>query len=314
MNNKFIYILFLLFCFSRPLKSTPFPIQFSISEHKIVQEIPFKDKDFASILPGDLRTYVYTEEAEYYKDYQRSYFAITRPKAGWDAMRHYEILANGCIPYFLHLDKCNPQVMPLLPKDLLLEAMNLEGVSYLSIDHTKFNKTKYYELLAKLIEHTKQNLTTKNMAKYLLKKINYTGNGNILFLTYTAEPDYLPDSILAGLKELLQERVIDVPKIDYLYKSYTKNIKALYGRGMTYSKIIEDIAVNRNNIEQRIANKEFDIIIYGSVHRGLLYHDLVVKNYPQEKIIYICGEDCHHCPYTHLPNFFLREVDSHQPY
>jgi len=229
-------------------------------------------------------------------------------------MRHYEILANGCIPYFLDLDKCDPLVMTFLPKDLLLEVMNLEGVSYLKIDHTKFNKTKYYQLLNKLLAHTRKYLTTKSMANYLLKTSNFKGSGTILFLTYTAAPDYLSDSVLAGLKELLQERVIDVPKIDYLYRTYTGNILDLYGKGMTYTKIIDDSPINRDNIEQRILNKEFDLIIYGSVHRGLLYHDLVTKTYPQDKIIYICGEDCHDCSYKHLPNLFLREVNSHQPY
>lgn len=296
------------------MKCTPFPIQFSISEHKIVQEIPYKDKDFASIIPGDLSTYIYKIESDYYQDYQRSYFAITRPKAGWDAMRHYEILANGCIPYFLHLDKCDPKVMLFLPKDLLLEAMNLEGVSYFKIDHSKFNKIKYYELLEKLLAHTRKYLTTKSMADYLLKTVDYQGAGSVLFLTSTDAPDYLPDSILAGLKELLRERVVDIPKINYLYQNYTGNIEELYGRGITYSKIIEDIPVDRDNIEQRILNKEFDLIIYGSIHRGTPYKDLVLKNYPSEKIIYLCGEDCHSCPYKGLSNFFLREVNSSQPY
>ena len=314
MNNTYIYTLILLIFLQGNLRGAPFPIQFSISEHKIVQEIPCKDKDFASIIPGNLSTYIYKIESEYYKDYQRSYFAVTCPKAGWDAMRHYEILANGCIPYFLHLEKCDPNVMHFLPKELLFEALNLDGVSYLNIDHTKFDKKKYYELLEKLIAHTRKHLTTKNMAQYLLKKVNYHGTGNVLFLTSTAAPDYLPDSILAGLKELLQERIIDVPKIDYIYKTYTKNIQDLYGKGMTYSKIIDDIDINRNDIEQRILNKEFDIIIYGSIHRGLPYIDLVTKIYSPEEIIYLCGEDCHYCPYTHLPNFFLREVNTYQPY
>ncbi len=292
----------------------PFPIQFSIAEEKIVKEIPEKDRDFAFIIPGDLSTYIYKKESEYYKDYQRSYFAITRAKAGWDAMRHYEILANGCIPYFLNLDKCNPQVLYFLPKDLIYEAMSLEGVSYLKIDHTKFNKAKYYELLNKLLEHTRKHLTTKSIAQYLLQKIDYKGDGKILFLTNKVEPDYMPDCILAGLKELFQERVIDFPKIDFIYKSYEGDILQLYGRGMSYTKIIDDLPVNRDNIEERIKNKEFDLIIYGSVHRGILFHDVVKQVYEKEKIVYICGEDCHRCEYKHLPNLFLREVDAHSIY
>jgi hypothetical protein len=46
----------------------------------------------------------YNTEEEYYNEYKKSYFAITTKKCGWDCMRHYEILANGCIPYFLNIE------------------------------------------------------------------------------------------------------------------------------------------------------------------------------------------------------------------
>jgi len=295
------------------IRCAPLPIGFSISAHKIVEEIPEKDQDFAFIIPGKIDTYIYKEESHYYQDYQRSYFAVTNVKGGWDCMRHYEILANGCIPYFLDLDKCNSKVMHLLPKALIKEAMNLEGVSYLKIDHTKFNKKRYYEILTKLLEHTRRYLTTKHMAAYMLRQVDYNENGPILFLTTKVEPDYMPDCILAGLKELYQERVIDVPKIDFLYKSYKGDVKTLYGRGMSYTKLVDDLPIDRENIEQRIRNKEFDLIIYGSVHRGLPYHNLIKQMYESERIIYICGEDCHQCEYKNLPSLFLREFDIRSP-
>lgn len=309
---KITYIL-LFSLIALQITANPHPIQFSISAHKVVKSVPNKDKDFAFIVPGDLRTYIYTDEAEYYKDYQRSYFAITRAKGGWDCMRHYEILANACIPYFVDIDQCDQRNMIFLPKELIKEAMNLEGVSYGKIDHSKFNTVKYYALLEKLIEHTRQYLTTQKMAQYLLETMNYQG-GSILFLTYTNAPDYLPDSLLAGLKELLGEKLIDIPKIEYLYKTYQMDTKQLYGKGFTYSKIISDDATDRAHIEERIANKEFELIIYGSVHRGLLYHDLVKKVYPTEKVFYVCGEDCHNCQYRNLPNLFLREFATYSPY
>ena len=209
-------------CFQRG----PYPLQFSIPEIKIVCTIPEKDKDFAFIIPGDLRTYIYQQESDYYKDYQRSYFAITCCKGGWDCMRHYEILANGCIPYFLDLDKCNPNTMYFLPKDLIKEAMNLPGISYLKIDHAKFDKVRYYEILNKLLEHTKQYLTTKNMAQYILNTINYTGSGKILYLSQQVSPDYMREVVLIGLKEIFPQSVIDYPKIDFLYKSYSRRYYA----------------------------------------------------------------------------------------
>lgn len=295
-----------------------FPLQFSIPETKIVKEIPLKDRDCAFIIPGDLKTYIYTTESDYYQDYQRSYFGITCKKGGWDCMRHYEILANGCIPYFIDIDQCNPNTMAALPKDLIMQAMHLEGVSYstaqgtpcVSIDHTKFNKEKYYELLHKLLEHTRKYLTTRAMAQYVLNSIRYAGTGNILFLSKEVAPDYMRECVLIGLKEIFQEKVVDFPKIDFLYKTYQGDIRSLYGKGFTYSKNLDDLIVDRNNIEQRIKNREFDLIVYGSVHRGLLFHDLVLRNYPADKIVYLCGEDAHKCEYSGLPQMFLREFDA----
>lgn len=291
------------------LFSAPLPISFSIPESKIVQAIPEKDLDFAPLIPGDLTTYIYDEEDAYYKDYQRSYFAITHRRAGWDCMRHYEILANGCIPYFVDLDKCDPNTMHFLPRELILEAMNLEGVSYLHIDHEKFDRDKYFEILAKLLDHTREHLSTKAMASHLLKTIYYTGNGKILFLSSHPEPDYLRCLTLTGLKELYGDKVVDAPKINHLYKTYG-SVKGLYGRGMSYTKTLPDLPVDRDNIEERILNKEFDLIVYGSVHRALPYIELVQKLYEPEKVVYLCGEDKHVCPYTQLPNFFLREFES----
>jgi hypothetical protein len=287
-------------------EAVPYPIQFSISETKMVPNIPAKHKDFAFIIPGDVRTYIYNQESDYYGDYQQSYFAVTYAKSGWDCMRHYEILANGCIPYFVNLEQCPPNTMTFLPKDLILEAMHLEGVSYLQIDHSKFDLAKYYDILNRLIQHTREHLTTKKMAEYVLNKIGYTGSGKILFLTNDLSPDYLRCTILTGFKELLGDRVIDVPKIEHIYKSYPNDARQLYGKGFSYSKIVDDVAVDRENIESRIEAREFDLVIYGSLHRGLRHLDLVKRCYDSSQIIYICGEDAHICDHS-INNLFLRE-------
>ena len=59
-----------------------FPISFSIPSCKIVKHVPEKSKVMASIIPGDLKTYVYNNEEDYYLDYQRSRFARTKKKDG----------------------------------------------------------------------------------------------------------------------------------------------------------------------------------------------------------------------------------------
>lgn len=301
------FIIWLTFFFLNYVNATPFSIQFAIPEEKIVKTLPQKRKDFAFNIPGKKETYIYQKEEDYYRDYQRSYFAVTSKKAGWDCLRHYEILANGCIPYFLDLDNCPLQTMTFLPKELIKEAMNLKGVSYLKIDHRLFDTKKYYEILNKLWDYTQKFLTTRALGEYVLKKMNYKGEGTVLFLSEKQAPDYMRCLTLIGLKEVIGPKVIDVPKVEHIYKSYRRNTALLYGKGFTYTKIIEDIFVDRENIVKRIKKKEFDFIIYGSVHRGMPYYELIKKTYPQNKIFFICGEDEHECSFFNLPQLFLRE-------
>jgi hypothetical protein len=301
-------LLFILFFINSLIYSEAYPIGFSIPEIKIVSSIPEKTRDFAKIIPGQFGTYIYKEESSYYKGYQEAYFGVTHLKGGWDCLRHYEILCNGCIPYFLGLDECPENTLTFLPKELIKEAMNLEGVYYLHIDHSKFDKQKYNEILAKLLEHTKKYLSTRAMATYVLEKINYKGSGKILFLSRDKAPDYLRCTLLIGLNELLPGRIVDFPKIPHIYTDYTENVSNLYGRGMSYTKIVKDTCSNRENIEKRIRNREFDLIIYGSIHRGMPYYSSVKEHYSPDEIVYFCGEDLHQCNYMNLNNFFIREL------
>ena len=305
-----LFLLCILLLQCRGLSAKVYPLQFGIPECKMISGIPEKTRDFASLIPGDLSTYIYSDESSYYQGYQCSYFAYTWKKGGWDCMRHYEILANGCIPYFVDLEKSDPHTMLFLPKELILEAMHLPGVHKGSIDHNVFDKAKYYEILEKLLAYTRQHLTTKCLAAYILETINYKGSGNLLYLSEDVNPDYMRCLMLTGLKELLGERVVDFPKIPHIYKS-CPDVSQLYGKGFTYSKTLEDLPIDRENIEERIQNREFDLIIYGSVHRGLPYLSLVKSTYTPDEVIYLCGEDSHKCLYSKtVPHLFLREFES----
>jgi hypothetical protein len=80
-------------------------------------------------------------------------------KAGWDAMRHYEILGNYCMPYFVGLEDCPKDTLANLPKELLIEGRELAN---------NFDESKYFNILNEMFEYTKTNLTTKNIAQYVL--------------------------------------------------------------------------------------------------------------------------------------------------
>ena len=83
-----------------------YPITFSIPEEKVINYIPQKTKILSDLIPGKIETYIYDNENDYYSEYRKSYFAISTKKSGWDCLRHYEILANGCIPYFYNIKEC----------------------------------------------------------------------------------------------------------------------------------------------------------------------------------------------------------------
>ena len=96
------------------------PISFSVPKLKILQSIDNKPTHLiAPLIPGKSKTYIYNNEEDYYKMYQKSIFGITYKKTGWDCMRHYEILMNGCIPMFLDIEACPTMTMENFPKKKL---------------------------------------------------------------------------------------------------------------------------------------------------------------------------------------------------
>lgn len=175
------------------------PVWFAIPECKIVPNAPVKTKPFSYITPGSLEphwpknsreTHIYTEEADYYRDYQEAYFALTCKKGGWDCMRHVEIMANGCIPIFTDIEWCPPRTLWALPKQLFHRVKDLPGLHLVSEDGNKIygghkivqhaswaeltdENTKIYDVVIdELLDFTKQKLTTETLAKYVMEQIN----------------------------------------------------------------------------------------------------------------------------------------------
>jgi hypothetical protein len=216
------------------------PITFSIPKEKICKNTSLKTKILSDLIPGDVSTYIYNTEEEYYDEYKKSYFAITKQKGGWDCMRHYEILANGCIPYFIDISNCPKNTMFLLPKDLFIEANILYDNKF---KHKMVNElseediNEYNLLCAKMVEYTKNHLTTDKIAEYVLQKCNKKCN-NILYLSGDTNPDYLRCLTLHGFKTLFGIACHDYPKIEHIYKSDNINYKELYGKGITYTNLL----------------------------------------------------------------------------
>jgi len=142
-----------------------YPIQFAIPEQNIVTA-PFPDKtrEQAFIVPGKLDTYIYDNEKDYYEGYAVSKYAITTKKGGWDCLRHYEILANRCIPYFKGIERCPTFTLPFLPKTLIQETNKLIETGKLTDSRCEYYSNIFYDI-------TKNMLTTKQLAKYVLSTV-----------------------------------------------------------------------------------------------------------------------------------------------
>jgi len=137
------------------------PINFAIPSKSIVNDVPIKYLQYSTIIPGDLRTYVYDNESDYFKGYMDAWFGVTFRKGGWDCLRHYEILMNGCIPFFPDLDKCPPYTMWNFPKKTIMECNS-------KLQNITIEELKSYTV--ELLEYTRNNLTTEKLFNYILNE------------------------------------------------------------------------------------------------------------------------------------------------
>ena len=183
--------------------SNIFPISFSIPYEKIATKIETNIENILSpLIPGINSTYKYQTENEYNDMYKKSIFGITIKKAGWDCYRHYELLMNGCLPFFLDIKDCPDLTCISLPKEKFTEInskflkkisnnykiqlslkkfpklakiiLNLKRKFFKESDAQKFLKKnpEIFDIKNELLNFSKNNLTTENTAKRMISTIN----------------------------------------------------------------------------------------------------------------------------------------------
>jgi hypothetical protein len=166
-----------------------------------------------------------------------------------------------------------------------------------------------------LLEYTRKHLTTVAMAQYVTRTSKHPDVNRILYLSQDTRPDYLRCLTLHGFKELYGSSCHDYPRIPHLYTDYPADkVSELYGRGITYSRLLDPAAHDASKddeVVKHITGHYYDVIVYGSAHRGLPYWDLVSRHYAGKDVILLCGEDLHQCELkkfgtTH--DIFIREL------
>jgi hypothetical protein len=141
------------------------PIGFSIPSRHLVSVIPEKEKLMADVNVQAYRNYEYASETEYHAEYRRSYFGRTTKKVGWDCLRHYEIMANGCVPLFEDIELCPPTVLTDFPKELLAKAR--------SVFHPQMvpDQKQYADTVYALLQHMDKHCTTVAVARKLIERV-----------------------------------------------------------------------------------------------------------------------------------------------
>ena len=278
-----------------------YPLSYSIPLEKIchLNHVNEKKRELSLVVPGKTGThnYSYDSEDKYYKQYEESKYAITKKKGGWDALRHYEILANNCLPLFEDLEKCPDKTLFNFPKDKLI---------YVKKNYKYICDEEYTAIVKDIHDYMKSNMTCESSARYLLSTIGVSNikqpkilmiNNNLM--KRKGWPNYSQYLITIGLRNVLQEKFVEYPKNEILYKNY-KGPRG-YGRGFTYSKILDDLDIDRSNIEEKIKNREFDYVIYGlmgkdesefgDIRLKCPFWDIVKENYDTNHVAFIYGGD-----------------------
>ncbi len=115
----------------------------------------------------------------------------------------------------------------------------------------------------------------------------------VLFIS-TPEVDFLQDCGLYGLKKNMGADLVDFPKKDIMYKSCSIPASKMYGLGFTLYKLLDDEECDRTEIDRKIRDRYFDLIVFGSIRRQKkIFNDFLKKGYfnPWNKFIFLDGED-----------------------
>ena len=232
-----------------------YPISFAIPDkkwekYKELREMNQKENLFSDIIPGK-SAYKYHEETDYILHYSKCLFAITFRKAGWEALRHYEILIAGTIPYFLKIEDAAEENLYCFPKDLLKKVFELPGVprqekvienirnnETIEIDSSLFDHKKYEELRNELLEYASKFMLCSHMVYKMLKQSNYDFDDSTNIALHSKQvwgpQDYQRDLICVGILEL-GHTLYTTFDISFLFDDFpSKFFVKLYGHGFTY--------------------------------------------------------------------------------
>ncbi len=306
------------------------PLSYCIPDECIVDESVLETKmcDIAPLVPGDRSTYWFgaNQEEEYNMMYKTSLFAHTMKKGGWDCLRHYEIMANGCIPIFKDLEHCPVHTLTTFPKEIVAEATReLIPLEPSEVSTSLTNKKSSYDnYVKKMLQHLREKCSTSATVQYFLSKMSVKPK-NVLLVMGNIGVNYTRETFWIGMKRYIQSLggvAVEYPKIDFLYKTYGGNKGQLYGNGFTYSmRLDDDYSFTHEEIVDKLKSHFFDMVIYGKVgpdelhegsHPNMPLWEHVFKRYSRDEIVFLYGGD--ECTNLTYDNRYKDHIMYHSQY
>jgi len=156
------------------------PISFAFPKLEIANNnFKFQNKTqlLAPMDPRFQNSYIYKSEFDYFDQYKKSLFAVTTKKAGWDCMRHYEILACNTLPFFPDIDQKPELTMALYPTKLQIEVngiftkliSNDENIDSLEKIRLQYPSKNYF---TRGLKKTKKKLSSLNIFENNIHRLN----------------------------------------------------------------------------------------------------------------------------------------------
>ena len=295
------------------------PITFTLSAHifkkyAAMRRSVKKTKLMSAIVPGGAKLFL--QEVDYMMEYASSWFALTKKKAGWDCMRHLEIIAAGCIPVFEHADLIPPYIMAFYPKALMRQiASSFSGATTRDMQRWRLLLLRHMEshLIAPKVIHAMEKMSGVSI---------HNSESRVLFIDERIPKveDYLSLMVLTGLLERFGSEGVDVMfPVPYMYQggvNHTFGGSKLYGNGFNYAWVLPGSPklVARELILKRVTSCSYDAIVYG--REGSTFWSEVSAAYNVEgmrkRVWILNGEDCCFNATNAGPNkgwsFFVREL------
>tara|TARA_B100001287_G_scaffold274691_1_gene280544 strand:+ start:2659 stop:3642 length:984 start_codon:yes stop_codon:yes gene_type:complete len=147
-----------------------FPISFSFPEFYTNNKnlnIENKTSILSQMDPRFQNSYIFDEES-YYTQYAKSIFATTTKKNGWDCLRHYEIIASGCLPFFPNIENKPKTIMKEYPTQLQIEVNQI--FENIILGHKNINSAVEY---SKKTNFKYTNKALKKMSDFNLLENNF---------------------------------------------------------------------------------------------------------------------------------------------